>query len=548
MIVSDATKNKFKEIKEEAVKFHPRWKEICSYFLPTSGSFNDEQPDKLPEIEYLKQIDCDPNAYVMRLAAGLMSGMTNSSREWFALGTDKGVWGETPEEAAYLKKRKERIETRLHKGGVYLTLLKMYMELATVGTYVYLVEKDAENGIRTIPLTIGEAYLGVGPKGKIDTFGRTFYMSPREILAEFGDATPDLVRERALNGKGNGERLAVYQLIEPNNTRIYGHLDASGKAYRSVYWMSNHPHYLRVSGYNHFPVIAPRWDIKHFNSIWGTGPGFVALGTVKSLQKMAADKCLGAELSIKPPVQADASMLSRDVNLKPGGITYRSSLNTSKLEPVFTQPINISAIDQLIMEQKDILSRQFFTDVVLALLANPKSDRTATEVAEISTERLSIMGPVMERLVTENHKPLIELVDAYNEEQGFYDDLEVPETLQGQEIKITFNSIFHEAQKASGTRSIELLMASFANFSQLKPEILDLLNADKIGRLMAEKLSVSEVLEEDETIASIRQNRAQAQDEAHQAAQAQTQAQLAKTMAEAGAKQSSMDMRGGYGF
>ena len=77
---------------------------------------------------------------------------------------------------------------------------------------------------------------------------------------------------------------------------------------------------------------------------------------------------------------------------------------------------------------------------------------------------------------------------------------------------------------------------------------MDLLNADKIGRLMAEKLSVSEVLEEDETIASIRQNRAQAQDEAHQAAQAQTQAQLAKTMAEAGAKQSSMDMRGGYGF
>jgi len=548
MNISEATKNRFKEIKEEAAKLHPKWKEICSYFIPTSGSFNDEKPNKVPEIEYLKLIDCDPNAYLVRLAAALMSGMTNSSREWFALGTDKGVWGETPEEAAYLKKRKERIETRLHKGGVYLTLLKMYTELPAVGTYVYLVEKDAENGLRTIPLTIGESYLGVGPKGKIDTFGRTFYMTPREIVAEFGDTVPDIVKERALNGKGDSERLAVYQLIEPNNAQVYGKLDAQGKAFRSVYWMSNHDQYLRVSGYDHFPVIAPRWDIKHFNSIWGTGPGFVALGTVKALQKAAADKFLGAELSVKPPVQGDAAMLSRDINLKPGGVTYRPSLNAAKLEPVFTQPINIAAIDQLIAEQKDILSRQFFTDVVLALLANPKSDRTATEVAEISTERLSIMGPVMERLVNENHKPLIELVDAYNEEQGFYDDLEVPETLQGKEIKITFNSIFHEAQKASGTRSIELLMGAFGNFAQLKPEILDLLNADKIGRLMAEKLSVTEVLEDEEKIASVRQQRAQAQEQAQQAQEAAQSVELAKTMAEAGAKSSAMDMRGGYGF
>lgn len=548
MQVHEATKRRFREIQEEAEKFHPRWKELCAYFLPGSGSFSGDKPGQLPKIDYLKLLDCDPNAYLVRLAAGLMSGMTNSSREWFALGTDKGIWGETPEEAEYLKKRKERIETRLHKGGVYLTLLKMYMELAAVGTYVYIVEKDAENGIRTVPLTIGESYLGMGPNGKIDTFGRTFYLTPRELVGQFGPAVPPYIRERAENARGPVERIAVHQLIEPNPLRHYGLLDAENKAWRSVYWMDHHDQYLRVSGYSHFPVIAPRWDIKHFNSVWGTGPGLVALGSIKALQRATEDEFLAAELSVKPPVQADVSMAAKDINLRPGGISYRSSMSAQKLEPVFTTPININNIEGLVSKVKDILSRQFFTDVVLALLSNPQSNRTATEVAEISAERLSIMGPVMERLIHENHKPLIELVDAYNEEQGFYDDLEIPESLQGKELKITFNSIFHEAQKASGTRSVELLMGAFANFSQMKPEILDLLSTDKIGRLMADKLSVTELLEEEETIQTVRAARAAAQQQAQQAQEAAQSAQLAKTMAEAGAKSAAMDMRGGYGF
>ena len=117
MTVDNQTKQRFESIKQESARYHTVWKDICSYFLPTCGSFNEKPSDKV-SLDYLKLLDADPNTYIVWLAAGMMSGMTNPSREWFSLGTEKGIWGETPEEAEYLKKRRSLIENTLHRSGV----------------------------------------------------------------------------------------------------------------------------------------------------------------------------------------------------------------------------------------------------------------------------------------------------------------------------------------------------------------------------------------------------------------------------------------------
>lgn len=547
-MIDQDTKTTFEAIKQEAELYHPKWKEICQYFLPMYGSFNEKPTDKIT-LDYLKLLDCEPNIYLVWLAAGMMSGMTNPSREWFSLGTDKGVWGETPEEAEYLKKRRERIEIRLHKGGVYLTLFKMYMELPAVGTYVFLVEADPVDGIRTIPFTIGETYLGMGPRGKIDTFGVVHWMTPREMEKEFGDKCPEHIRNRANNARSALERIAVYQLIEPNYRRNPDSLESKNKAFRSVYWTPGWNEYLRESGYDHFPVICPRWDLKHYNSVWGTGPGWVTLGSIKALQKVTADECLAVELGVKPPLMADGAMAASEINIKPGGISFKNQTNAADtfLKPVFQAGIDISKAELLVAKVKNLLKSQFFVDVMMTMLSDPKNGQTATEVAEKVQERLTIMGPVLERLVQECHKPLIELVDAINEQQGMYDDLQVPESLQGREIKISFNSVFHEAQKASGTRAVDLLMNSFGAYANIKPEILDLLDADKLGKLVADKLSLTEMLTDSKTVEQIRQNRAHQQAAAAQQQQEALNAEISQKLANADkASAQGLDLTRGY--
>lgn len=545
MQIDSQTKQRFNNIKQESERFHPVWKDICQHFLPTAGSFN-ERPSDPVSLDYMKLLDTDPNTFVIWLAAGMMSGMTNPSREWFALGTEKGVWGQSPEEAEYLKKRRDRIENSLHRGDVYLTLFKMYMEIATAGTYVYLVEKDPLTTIRTIPFTIGETYLGMGPNGKIDTFGVTHWMTPSEMIAAFGDAVPEHIRARAQKAGAESERIAVHQLIEPNNARHHALMDAAGKAYRSVYWTEGAPDFLRISGYDRFPVIAPRWDLKHYNSTWGTGPGWVALGAVKSLQKVTADEYLAVEMGIKPPLVAQANAFRGEVNIRPGAVLWKNAAATDEVRPLYQAQMDISKAELLVAKVKNTLKSQFFADIMATMLSEDKRHQTATEVAEKVQERLSIMGPVLERLVRENHKPLIELVDAYNEELGLYDDLVVPESLRGQKIKITFNSVFHEAQKASGTRGLDMLVSSFLQYSQAKPEMMDLLDGDKLGRMAAEKLSLTEMLADEETVSSIRQNRAQQAARAQQLTDAQNAADLGAKLAAAGKNSGALDFRNGY--
>lgn len=545
MNIDNRTKQRFESIKRESARYHDVWKDICTHFLPTCGSFNQKPSDKIT-LDYMKLLDADPNTYIVWLAAGMMSGMTNPSREWFSLGTDKGVWGETPEEAEYLKKRRSRIENTLHRSGVYLTLFKMYMELPTVGTYVFLVEKDPVNVMRTIAFTIGETYLGVGETGKIDTFGCTHWLTPREMVSAFGPRVPQHIRDRAEKDGASNERIAVYQLIEPNRNRKLDALDDKNKAFRSVYWTSGVNEYLRESGYDRFPVICPRWDLKHHNAVWGMGPGWVALGAVKSLQRVTADEYLAVEMGIKPPLLATAGAFKSEINLRPGAVLWQSQSVTDGLKPLFQAQMDLGKAELLVSKVKQTLKSQFFVDVMATMLSDPKTNQTATEVAEKVQERLAIMGPVLERLVEECHKPLIELADAYNAEQGLYDDLIPPESLQGEELKITFNSIFHEAQKASGTRSMDMLVGSFGQYAQIKPEILDLLDTDKLGRLVAEKLSLTEMMLDEDKVSAVRQERAQAQQTAAEMEQAQSAADISQKLAAADKQTAGLDFRGGY--
>jgi len=536
-------KKRFDAIKEEAKRHWPLWKELRDYLLPTAGSF-DEKPGDPVKLDHLKLLDCDPNQFLIWLAAAMMSGMTNPSREWFAMGTDKGVWGETPEEAEYLKKRKERIEYRLHKGNVYLTLFKMYCELTGVGTYVFMVEADPVRGIRTVPFTIGETFLGLGAHGKIDTFGHTLYMTPREMAANFGPAVPEYIRERAETASGDTERIAVHHLIEPNPDARVGRKDAKNMPFRSVWWIEGCDHYLRESGYKRFPVISPRWDIKHYNSVWGVGPGLTVLGALKSLQKVTQDEYVAVELGIKPPLQADAGMQGQ-INLEPGGISFKSHAVNSGLTPVYQAQMDISKAELLVQKVKNMLRSQFFCDVFLMLAQDDKTGRTATEVAQKMREKMMIFGPVLERLNHECYEPLIELVDQINEDNGDYDDLIPPETLQGREIKITFNSIFQEAQKESGTYSMQQLINFAGTLAKIKGEALDWLDADKMMKTAAEKLSSVELLADEQTVASVRQARAQEAAKAQQLQDAAASVELAQGVAAAGATAGEMDFRKG---
>lgn len=88
-------------------------------------------------------------------------------------------------------------------------------------------------------------------------------MTVRQVITEFGmDAVSDTVKSQWNSGQ-YGQWVNVVHAVYPNLDRQTGKLEAKHKAYKSVYYeaTSTDDKLLRESGYDEFPIMAPRWEV-----------------------------------------------------------------------------------------------------------------------------------------------------------------------------------------------------------------------------------------------------------------------------------------------
>jgi hypothetical protein len=86
---------------------------------------------------------------------------------------------------------------------------------------------------------------------------------------------------------------------------------------------------LRVSAYEEFPSVAPRWDVVGTDS-YGSGPGWVALGDSQQLQVQQRRKLEAIDKQVKPPMVGPPSLKNEPASLLPGGVTY-SPIRTARV-------------------------------------------------------------------------------------------------------------------------------------------------------------------------------------------------------------------------
>jgi len=104
---------------------------------------------------------------------------------------------------------------------------------------------------------------------------------------------------------------------------------------------------------------------------------------------------------------------------------------------------------------------------------------TAREIEERHSEKVLILGPVMERLNDELFDPLITRVFGILFRRGLIKP--PPKELQGQEFpqKIEYTSILAQASKLLGTANIEKVAGFVGELSKMKPEAIDKFDADE---------------------------------------------------------------------
>lgn len=519
---------RWSQLKTERATWMSHWQEISTYLLPRSGRQFTQDRNKGTK-KHNNIYDNTGTRALRVLGSGLMAGATSPARPWFQLMTPDPDLNKYHPVRVWLADVRTRMMGVFQRSNTYRTLHTLYEELGAFGTAAAIVLPDPDTTLHMFPLTCGEYALSTDHKGRVCTLYREFDVTVSQMVKEFGIENCSTA-VRNMFERGNLDQwVTIIQAIEPREDRDPTKRDALNMPWRSCYFEQGGEQgkYLRESGYEMFPVLAPRWAVRS-GDIYGYSPGMECLGDIKQLQHEQLRKAQAIDYQTKPPLQVPTSMKNRDIETLPGGISFVDAASPNGgIRTAFEVNLNLNYLLQDLTDIRQRIDSSYYADLFLMLASNNNGRMTATEVAERHEEKLLMLGPVLERLHNELLDPLVEMTFLYMMQQGMIPT--PPPELEGMELNIEFVSMLAQAQKAMDTNGVDRLLTTVGVMAQMQPNVLDKIDTDVIVDRYSQMLGVdpSMIIASDK-VAMVRQARDQAMAAKEQAAMAPQMAQAAQ--------------------
>lgn len=514
--------------------FEPHWRELSDFINPRGSRFlvtdvnrNDRRNSKT----------VDPTATLANrtLSSGMMSGITSPARPWFKLATPDPDMMDYGPVKLWLEAVQRRMNEVYNKSNLYQSLPLLYSSLGTYSTGAMAVLEDDEDVIRTMMFPIGSYYLANSARGSVDTCYRKFTMTVRQLVMEFGMSNVS-TSVKGLWESGSYETwIEVIHAVYPNIDRDTGKLDSKNKRVKSVYFEvgGDNDKLLRESGFDEFPIMAPRWEVNGEDVYGSSCPGMIALGQVKALQLEQKRKSQLIDKATNPPMVGPTSLKNQRVSLLPGDITYIDQMTGQDgLKPAYLVNPNTADLLADIQDTRQMINSAYFVDLFMMLQNINTRSMPVEAVIEMKEEKLLMLGPVLERLNDECLNPLIDRTFSIMARKNLLPP--PPDVLQGMPLKIEYISVMAQAQKSIGLSSLSSTVGFIGQLAQVKPEALDKLDTDQAIDAFAQMSGVSPtVIVPQEQVTQIRQDRAQQQQQQQAMAMGMAAAQGAKTLSEA---------------
>ena len=465
------------------MEFDNNWKEhfqdISDYLLTRKGRFlelNTTPNDGEKRNDNV--LDGTGGRALRILAAGMQSGLTSPARPWFRLGlADKDLEAYAPVRS-YLDETRKRMLSIFSKSNFYSSVHSVYAELGGFGTSAMLIEEDFQHVIRCYPFTIGEYFIATDASLRVNTLYRKFSMTAYNMVRQFGeDNVSDAVRRMAKEHKKDTWRWVIHA-IEPNTDRIPDKVDGVNKPIASVYFeevCDDQDKFLNQSGYDLFPVMAPRWDTTG-SEVYGRSPGMEVLPDVMMLQELQRKGLKGYDKMIDPPMNAPTSLKNKAKSIVSGGVTYVDvNQGQQGFTPTHEVRPDLKSAEFKIERVQTAIKEGLFNDLFLMLALSGDKRMTAREVVERHEEKLLAVGPVTERMQPELLDRAIDRTYDIMEKNFLLPP--IPPELDGTEIEVEYISILAQAQKMIGTSGIEQVSGFTSSLTEIWPEARHKVNA-----------------------------------------------------------------------
>lgn len=519
------------------------WMELSDYLIPRRGRFLYTTMDDRGKKRNNKIIDSTGTQALRTLSAGMMSGMTSPARPWFRFSMEDDTLMDDHAVKTWLADVERIVRGILQKSNFYNSAFTVYSELGAFGTAPLYRQRSFDSVIRFRPFTAGEYVIAENESGVVDTLGRSFTMTVSQVIQKFviqpdgGEDWTGVSRatRNLWNQKNYDTLVPIIHLIEPRRKaeRDPNNFSHAHMPFKSQYMEqgAENDELLDIRGYRKFPAYIPRWDVLP-GDVYGRSPGMDELGDIKQLQQQQKRKAQAIDKMVNPPMTAPTSLRGKPSSVLPGQTTYVDpSQGGQSFVPAYQVQPRLNEMQQDISEVQQRIQRGFYADLFAMMINSDRRNITATEIVEKQSEKLVLLGPVLQRLNTELLDPLLDDVFDFAQEAGLLP--EAPEALQGVELRVEYISLLAQAQQAVAASALERTMGFVGNMVAVFPEAADNINADEAVRQYAEVLGNSpDLMNDSKEVDSKRKAKADAALAAQAMETAQVGAQGAKVLSE----------------
>lgn len=461
----------------------------------------------------------DPHGIIAQrtLTNGMTSGLSSASTPWFTLAV-ASEFMEAEGVRAWLSDVEARMYAFLASTNFYSAAKTGYGESGLFGTEATVMVEHRLFGGVCHSLTFGEYWIALSDAMRPDTLYRLCPMTVRQAVMSFGDKVQPWIRT-AFDRSDYEKDVEIYQAIEPDTAGRFN--------YRSVYWDASDDRdaTLRVSGYTEQPFWAPRWDVAG-GDVYGTSPGMEALPALRELQLQTKRRNEAIDLMVHPEkiVPPHVRLTGQPRSIVTGNGVLKDNIIVPYQMP-YQAPEAIRAEIDKCKEQVDTL---FYADLFNAITnMRGVQPRNMEEIAKRNEEKLTQLGPVIERVSTEKLMIVIDRVFSLMERGRMLPP--APPALRDAEIKVEFVSILTQMQRLVGIGQIERSVSFVGNLAGAFPEAADKIDIDQTIDEYAQRAGTpSKIIRSTADANKLREQRAQ-------------QAQQAKMMEAAPALQQGAD-------
>lgn len=369
--------------------------------------------------------------------------------------------------------------------------------------------------------------------GEVATVFRKWKPTAIELKAIFGNKIHEKVAGKL--EKNPYDEINVYHIVM--SSEHYQDLEGAQKInqpFVSIYIDVDNDHFMEEVGQWVNMYTIPRWATVSGSQYAHSPATVTALGDARLIQTMTSTILEAGEKATNPPLLAIQEAIRSDISIYAGGITWVDAEYDERLGEVLRPMSQDSSGLGFGLEVQDGIREQIMEAFFLNKLNLPPSggpDMTAYEVGQRVQEYIRNALPLFEPMEADYNGRLCETTfEILSRAGAFGDPRKIPKSIQGSDIRFTFESPLHEATEKAKVGQFMEAQQILAQAINLDPSTAYIVDGKKATRDVLEAVAPSEWLHTESDVDDMIARQEQAQQTQQMLDQMEQGATIAKDL------------------